>query len=67
VYFYPKDNTPYGVGRLLGALPVVQRVSFLVGRDGRIAHVWPHVSAARHAADVLEEVRRRGTPGSAAA
>jgi thioredoxin-dependent peroxiredoxin len=57
----------YGVGRMLGALPVVQRVSFLVGRDGRIAHVWPRVNAARHAADVLEKVRRRGTPGSAAA
>ena len=56
----------YGVGKMLGALPIVQRVSFLVGPDGRIAHVWPHVNAARHAADVLEEVRRR-TPGTAVA
>ena len=56
----------YGVGKMLGALPIVQRVSFLVGPDGRIAHVWPHVNAARHAADALEEVRRR-TPGTAVA
>jgi peroxiredoxin len=45
---------------MMGILPVVQRVSFLVGPDGRIEHVWPQVNAARHAADVLEEVRRRG-------
>jgi peroxiredoxin Q/BCP len=57
----------YGVGRMLGALPVVRRVSFLVGRDGCIAHVWPQVNAARHAADVLEEVRRRTKPGTAVA
>jgi thioredoxin-dependent peroxiredoxin len=49
----------YGVGRTLGVLPVVQRVSFLVGRDGRIAQVWPQVKAAQHAAKVLAEVRRR--------
>jgi thioredoxin-dependent peroxiredoxin len=48
----------YGVGKMMGVLPVVQRVSFLVGPDGRIAHVWPHVSPARHAAEVLAEVRR---------
>ncbi len=44
---------------MLGILPVTQRVSFLVGPDGRIAHVWPQVNAARHAAEVLAEVRRR--------
>jgi peroxiredoxin Q/BCP len=55
----------YGVGKMMGVLPVVQRVSFLVGPDGRVVHVWPHVSPARHAAEVLEEVRRqteRGAP-----
>jgi peroxiredoxin Q/BCP len=51
----------YGAGRMMGILPVVQRVSFLVGPDGRIVHVWPQVNAARHAADVLEEVRRRSS------
>ncbi len=54
-----KIRKAYGAGRMLGVLPVVQRVSFLVGPDGRIAHVWPHVNAAHHAAEVLAEVRRR--------
>ncbi len=49
----------YGVGKMMGILPAVQRVSFLVGPDGRIEHVWPHVNASRHPAEVLEEVRKR--------
>jgi peroxiredoxin Q/BCP len=52
----------YGVGKMLGVLPVTQRVSFLVGPDGRIVHVWPHVNASGHAAEVLAEVRRRSSP-----
>ena len=36
----------YGVGRMLGVLPVAQRVSFLVGPDGSIVQVWPHVNAS---------------------
>lgn len=48
----------YGVGRMLGILPVNARVSFLVAPDGTIAEVWPHVSPARHAAEVLLTVRR---------
>ena len=56
----------YGVGRMFG-LPIVQRVSFLVGPDGRIVHVWRHVSAARHAVDVLAEVRRLSRPDAAVA
>ena len=55
----------YGVGKMMGVLPVARRVSFLVGPDGRIAHVWPQVSPARHAAEVLAEVRllaERGAP-----
>lgn len=56
----------YGVGKMMGVLPVTQRVSFLVGPDGHIFHVWPQVNAARQAADVLEEVRRRTAWGAAA-
>ncbi|MGH7723012.1 MAG: peroxiredoxin [Candidatus Dormibacteria bacterium] len=52
----------FGVSRMMGVLPVTQRVSFLVGPDGRIAHVWPHVNAARHPAEVLAEVRGRTSP-----
>ena len=55
----------YGVGKVMGVLPVTQRVSLLVGPDGKVAHVWPRVSASRHAADVLAEVQRR--TGSAGA
>jgi peroxiredoxin Q/BCP len=29
----------YGVGKMLGILPAVQRVSFLVGPDGTIVHL----------------------------
>jgi peroxiredoxin Q/BCP len=54
----------YGVGRMLGVLPVHQRVSFLVGPDGAIARVWPSVSPARHAAEVLESVRSLGVPAA---
>ncbi|MDQ6857230.1 MAG: peroxiredoxin [Candidatus Dormibacteraeota bacterium] len=51
----------YGVGKMLGILPAVQRVSFLVGPDGRIVHVWPRVNATRHPTEVLEEVRQRSS------
>jgi peroxiredoxin Q/BCP len=48
----------YGVGRMLGVLPVFKRVSFLVGPDGRIVEVWPSVRPSTHAQEVLEAVRR---------
>ncbi len=48
----------YGVGRMLGLLPLFKRVSFLVDPDGRIAQVWPSVKPATHAAEVLATVRR---------
>ena len=32
----------------------VQRSTFLVGPDGRIAHAWPKVKAEGHAEDVLQ-------------
>ena len=56
----------YGVGKMLGILPVTQRVSFLVGPDGTVVQVWPSVKAADHAAEVLAEVQRRSAAGSAA-
>ena len=57
----------YGVGRMLGILPLAQRVSFLVDPEGRVARVWPSVSPAGHAADVLAEVRSRTGPAAGAA
>jgi len=35
----------------------IQRATFLIDRDGRIAHVWPKVSPQDHAEEVLEAVR----------
>ncbi len=35
----------------------IQRSTFLVGRDGTVARVWPRVSVDGHAAAVLEAVR----------
>ena len=31
----------------------VERATFLIDPDGRIAHVWPKVKAQGHAAEVL--------------
>lgn len=35
----------------------VNRVTFLIGPDGRIARIWPSVKPAAHAAEVLEAIR----------
>jgi thioredoxin-dependent peroxiredoxin len=38
-------------------VPVVggkaRRVTYLIGKDGKIKHVWPHVNPVGHAADIL--------------
>ena len=33
-----------------------RRVSYLVGKDGKIEKVWPKVSAAKHPGEVLAEL-----------
>ena len=40
----------------------VQRATFLVDPEGRIAHVWPKVTADGHAQDVLDVVRSVTVP-----
>ena len=40
----------YGVKKNLWGF---ERVSFLVGRDGKVAHVWPSVDPGVHADDVV--------------
>jgi peroxiredoxin Q/BCP len=41
----------------------ILRTSFLVGPDGRIAHVWPNVKPEDHATEVLAALREaRATP-----
>jgi len=36
----------------------IQRATFVIGADGKIAAVWPKVKVAGHAEEVLEAVRR---------
>ena len=35
----------------------IQRATFLIDADGRVARVWPKVKVAGHAAEVLEAVK----------
>jgi peroxiredoxin Q/BCP len=45
----------YGARQILGI--VAKRSTFLIGPDGRIAHVWPRVSVEGHADDVVATLR----------
>ncbi len=45
----------YGVSKKLWGY---DRVTFLVGRDGRVAHVWPSVDPGVHAREVIDEASR---------
>src|SRR5712671_2147707 len=38
-------------------LGLARRVTYLIGKDGRIAHVWPSVKPVGHAADILSHVQ----------
>ena len=44
----------FGVGRTAG---LYHRVTFLVGRDGKIAKVYPNVDPGVHAGQVLQDVK----------
>lgn len=46
----------YGAREILGI--VAKRSTFLIGPDGRIAHVWPRVKVEGHADDVVATLRR---------
>ncbi len=45
----------YGVSKKIWGY---DRVSFLVGKDGKVAKVWPSVDPAQHASEVLAEAAR---------
>jgi thioredoxin-dependent peroxiredoxin len=45
----------------------IMRSSFLVGPDGRIAHVWPKVTPEDHAVEVLAALREASATGSPSA
>jgi peroxiredoxin Q/BCP len=48
-------GTAYGVKKNVWGY---ERVSFLVDREGKVAHVWPSVDPGVHADAVLDEARR---------
>lgn len=50
-----KVGDAYGVKKNIWGF---DRVSFLVGRDGKVAHVWPSVDPAVHADDVVAEASK---------
>lgn len=50
-----KVGEAYGVKKNLWGF---DRVSFLVDREGKVAHVWPSVDPAVHADDVVREASR---------
>ena len=54
-------STGYGVWvekKMYGRTSMgIQRATFLIAGDGRVARVWPKVKVAGHAAEVLEAAR----------
>jgi peroxiredoxin Q/BCP len=46
------------VGAERALLPVPKRISYLVGADGRVIKAYPDVSPAKHAAEVLADLKR---------
>jgi thioredoxin-dependent peroxiredoxin len=44
--------------------PAPRRCSFLIGADGRIAKVFPKVSAGTHPGELLAELAAEATDGS---
>jgi peroxiredoxin Q/BCP len=46
----------YGAREVLGV--TAKRKTYLIGPDGRIAHVWPKVKVEGHADDVVAVIRK---------
>ncbi len=46
----------YGAREVLGV--TAKRKTFLIGPDGRIAHVWPKVKVEGHADEVVAMIRK---------
>jgi len=64
-YALPFPLLPDSKGELAAKyrVPVVngkaERVTYLIGKDGRIQHVWPHVDPVGHAQDILKHLGPR--------
>jgi peroxiredoxin Q/BCP len=48
------------VGAQRALIPVPKRISYLVGADGKVLKVYPEVSPAEHAAEVLADFKQLG-------
>lgn len=46
------------VGAERALLPIPKRISYLVGADGKVLKTYPDVSPAKHAAEVLADLKR---------
>jgi thioredoxin-dependent peroxiredoxin len=61
-YHLPFPLLPDEKGEIAAAyrVPIVdgkaRRVTYLIGKEGRIKHVWPNVVPVGHAADILTEI-----------
>lgn len=51
----------YGAREVLGV--TAKRKTFLVGPDGRIAHIWPKVKVEGHADDAIATIRALASRG----
>ena len=49
-----KISKAYGVLRQTGR---AERATFLIGKDGKILHVWPRVSITGHADDIMARLK----------
>jgi len=54
----------YGAREVLGV--TARRSTFLIGPDGRIAHVWPKVLPGGHADEVVDTIRKLAPPSGGA-
>src|SRR5262245_60871891 len=37
---------------------IARRITYLIGKDGRIAHVWPAVNPVGHAGEILAQIHK---------
>ena len=44
---------------------VARRITYLIGKDGKIAHVWPTVSPVGHAGEILSQISGQIEPTAA--
>jgi hypothetical protein len=59
LYFYPKDNKiakAYGAENGIPILGLDQRVTYVIGADGRILKAYPEVDPGTHARQIIHDL-----------